>query len=83
MSEERIKELETLFDGVETSHTLKEEPRGSPAGDKALPLLDKAFTVIEEYLTLKLGNSFGKAIVLTQVRYLYLLLRSTVEHALT
>lgn len=83
--QERIKELEAKFADVEVSSSLTsgvDERRESQAGDVALQYLDKAFSVVEEYLSLKLGSSLLKPLVLTQVKFAFMLLRTVVAQAL-
>lgn len=81
----KLAELEKRYEDVKVSQTFKGEPSkvGSPAGDAALEFLDKHFTVLEEWLTEKLREGFIKTLILRQLPYLYMLIRSAVEKALT
>ena len=84
-NESRLQEIENSLANVQVSSELTQGSHGfgSPAGDIALPYLDKAFSQLNEYLTLKLPDGIAKTLVLAQIKYLYLLVRTAAQHALT
>lgn len=70
--------LDAEVEDVEVSQSF-----GSPAGDTALLFLQKAFTKIETYLGIALPDTFYKPILLTQLKWIFRVLESAVEQALT
>lgn len=82
MSEDRLKEIEGLFASVEVDKGKLSAPLESPAGDAAVEFLDKQFTILNEWLSLKLKDGLVKTIVISQVNYLYAAIRAAVVYAL-
>jgi hypothetical protein len=80
-----LAKLEKRYEDVKVSPSFKGETHGlsSLAGDKALEFIDKNFTVLEDYLKIVLKDGLVKTLILRQLPYFYLLLRSAVEKALS
>lgn len=77
MTEEKLHELEKKNEDVEVSPTF-----ASPAGDAATAFLDKQFTLIEEWVKLKLKDGITKTILLSQLEFIYQVVRAAVVRAL-
>lgn len=81
MTEEKVAALEASVAEVQISPRFT--PVASPAGDKAVEFLDKAFSQIEEWIDLKIKDSRYKSLILTTLETAYVTVRFFVLKQLT